>query len=56
MLADWTILLQLRAEWPGGGLGDAQLRYAPGDPHYRVVREHLPALQPGGTVLVPPFP
>ncbi len=56
MLADGTSLLQLRAERPGGGLGDAQLRYATGNPHYRAVREHLPALSPGGTVLVPPFP
>ena len=56
MLADGTILLQLRAEVPGGVLGDALLRYAPGNPDYRAVRDHLPALRPGGTVVVPPFP
>ena len=56
MLPDGTILLQLRAEVPGAVLGDAQLRYPPGNPHYRTVRDHLPALRPGGTVSVPPFP
>lgn len=55
MLGDGTILLQLRAEAPGV-LGDALLRYAPADRHYGTVRDHLPALRPGGTVPVPPFP
>jgi len=55
MLDDGTILLQLRAKSPDA-LGDALLRYAPADPHYRTVRDHLPGLRPGGTVDVPPFP
>lgn len=54
MLDDGTILLQLRAEAPGV-LGDALLRYAPADPHYGAVRDHLPALRPGATVAVPLF-
>ena len=55
MLDDGTILLQLRAEGPGGVLGDALLRYAPTDPRYGTVRDHLPKLRPGATVNVPPF-
>ena len=55
MLDDGTILLQLRARSPDA-LGDALLRYAPTDPHYGTVRDHLPALRPHGTVPVPPFP
>ena len=54
MLEDGTILLQLRAEAPGV-LGDVLLRYAPADPHYGTVRDHLSTLRPGETVAVPPF-
>ena len=56
MLPDGTVVLQLRAGGPGGAQGDARLRYAPADPRYRVVRDHLPTLRPGRTVPVPPFP
>lgn len=54
MLGDGTILLQLRIE-TSSVLGDALLRYAPADPHYGTVRDHLPTLQPGGAVAVLPF-
>lgn len=54
MLSDGTILLELRAAAPDVH-GDALLRYAPADPHYGTVRDHLPALRPGSTVAVPPF-
>ncbi|HEY0202594.1 MAG TPA: hypothetical protein VGC15_00400 [Acetobacteraceae bacterium] len=56
MLPDGTIVLQLRAEVPGAVLGDAQLHYPPGDPHYPAVRDHLPGLRPGRTLPVQPFP
>ena len=55
MLDDGTILLHLRAEGPGGVFGDALLRYAPTDPRYGTVRDHLPTLRPGATLDVPPF-
>lgn len=55
MLADGTILLQLRAEGRGS-IGDALLRYPPSDVRYQAVRDHLPELRPGATVPVTPFP
>ncbi|MBO1081616.1 hypothetical protein [Roseomonas haemaphysalidis] len=55
MLPDGTIVLDLRAEGPGGMIGDARLTYRPGEPHYPAVRDHLPGLRPGMTVMVPPF-
>jgi hypothetical protein len=55
MLPDGTIVLDLRAEGPGGMIGDARLTYRPDEPHYPAVRDHLPGLRPGMTVMVPPF-
>ncbi len=55
MLLNGTIVLDLRAEGPGGVIGDARLTYRPGEPHYQVVRDHLPELRPGMTVIEPPF-
>ena len=54
MGADGEILLQLRAEAPGI-IGDALLRYRPGDPGYDAVRKHLAGLRPGVTLFVPRF-
>ncbi len=55
MLLDGTIVLDLRAEGSGGMIGDARLTYRPGEPHYPAIRDHLPRLKPGLTVMVPPF-
>jgi len=55
MLPDRTIVLDLRAEGPGGLIGDARLIYRPHEPQYPAVRDHLPGLKPGVTVMVPPF-
>lgn len=52
---DGTIVLTLRAELPGGGVGDAQIRYPPSDPHYREVARHVGPIPHGGSVLVRPF-
>ncbi|WP_019998825.1 hypothetical protein [Aureimonas ureilytica] len=55
--ADGTLILRLRAEAEDGrALGEAELRYAPGDPDYGHVHRHLGAIPPGGEVSVRPFP
>lgn len=56
MEPDGTILLMLRAEGPGGIIGDALLRYPPGHERYQVVLEHLGGLRPGESKPVPPWP
>jgi hypothetical protein len=56
MEEDGTILLQLRAEVPGGLVGDACLRLPPGDPHYDEILQHLGGLRKGETKPVPPWP
>lgn len=55
MLSNGTIVLDLRPEGPGGMIGDARLTYRPGEPHYPAVRDHLPGLRAGMTVMVPPL-
>ncbi|MBI5515162.1 MAG: hypothetical protein HY909_15405 [Deltaproteobacteria bacterium] len=54
MAADGTITMTLRAEDGRGSIGDAQFVYAPSHPRYEQIRRHLPTLQPGGSVQVPP--
>ena len=54
MLADGTIVLHLRAAGQGA-IGDALLRYPPSHPAYQAIRTHLPGLEPGKSVPVPPF-
>ena len=56
MKEDGTILLQLRAEGPGGVLGDALLTYTPGHPDYEKILEHVGGLRPGEEKPVPPWP
>jgi hypothetical protein len=56
MLADRTIVMNLRASGPGPQIGDAQLRYPPSHAKYQEVLRHLGGLQPGETKSVPPFP
>jgi hypothetical protein len=53
---DGTIVMQLRAEAPGGTLGDGRLVYRPGDEDYRMLMHHLGGLKPGETKPVAPFP
>jgi hypothetical protein len=51
------IVLTLRAAAGNSGIvGDAQLRYKPGDPEYMDVLQHLGGLEPGESKLVPPWP
>jgi hypothetical protein len=53
--ADGTIVLQLRAEQDGGGMGDAQFRYAPTDKDYAMIARHVGPIPRGGSVPVRPF-
>lgn len=55
MEPDGTIVLQLRAEGPGGSIGDALFRYPPDHPEYRSVLDHLGGLHPGEGKPVPPW-
>jgi hypothetical protein len=55
MQQDGTIILQLRAESPGGIIGDSQIRYSPSDPKYQTVLAHLGGLAPGQSKPVPPW-
>lgn len=56
MRADGTIVLDLRAEGPGGIVGDARFTYAPGHPQYAAVLAHLGDLKPGQSCPVRPWP
>jgi hypothetical protein len=56
MLPDGTLVLDLRAEDGQGAVGIAQRRYAPDDPAYKEVLDHLGGLVPGETKLVAPWP
>lgn len=56
MERDGTIVLQLRAEGPGGAVGDALLRYPANHREYDRVMRHLGGLKPGETKPVPPWP
>ncbi len=53
MLADRTLVLQLRAQDSSGALGDAVVAYKLGDAKYREVLEHIGGLEPGISKLVP---
>jgi hypothetical protein len=55
MEADGTIVLMLRAEGPMV-MGDALLRYPPGDKDYENVKKHIGGLEPGQSKAVPPWP
>lgn len=56
MDADGTVVLQLRAEGPGGAVGDALVRYPKSHAKYESVLEHLGGLRPGEKKPVPPWP
>jgi hypothetical protein len=56
MKEDGTIVLQLRAEGPGGIVGDALVMYRPDDPKYKETLDHLGGLKPGEEKPVPPWP
>ena len=51
-----TIVLQLRADSGSGAVGDALLRYAPGDPNYSAILKYVGGLKKGQEKPVPPWP
>ena len=55
MEADGTLVLQLRAT-TGSTMGDALLRYAPSDPQYKAILDHVGPIKPGESKAVAPFP
>jgi hypothetical protein len=56
MLADGTIHLMLRAEGPGGAVGDAMFILRPGMQNYEATILHVGGLSPGESKSVPPWP
>jgi hypothetical protein len=56
MSADGAIILDLRAEGPGGLTGDARFVYPRGHKDYQEILRHLGGLRPGQTKPVPPWP
>ena len=55
MRADGTLVLDLRAEGPGGLLGDARLVYPPDHPRYAAILSHVGPIAPGERRPVPPW-
>ena len=56
MRDDGTIVLDLRAEGPGGAVGDARLVYPPSHKDYKMILDHLGGIRPGENKPVAPFP
>ncbi len=56
MEEDGTLILQLRAQAPGGATGDALVRYSPGHPEYNKILQHLGGLAKGQEKPIPPWP
>ena len=53
---DGTLMLQLRAEGPGGVVGDALIEYSPDDEEYESTLRHIGGLKKGEIKPVPPWP
>jgi hypothetical protein len=56
MSEDGTIRLFLRAEGPGGILGDVLYKYEKTDPRYQEVLKHIGGISVGEKKPVPPWP
>lgn len=56
MLADGTVVLDLRAVGPGGMIGDGRLSYPPTHPDYARILAHVGPLRPGERRFVAPWP
>jgi hypothetical protein len=54
MDADGVITLRIRS-LPPGPIAEGELRYAPGDPHYQEIVDHLGGIRPGETKSVRPW-
>jgi hypothetical protein len=54
MAADGVITLRIRS-LPPGPIAEGEFRYAPDDPHYKEIKQHVGGIAPGGVKLVPPW-
>lgn len=54
MAADGTITLHLKSLWPDAH-EDSDLTYAPDDPQYNEMKQHLGGIDPGQSKPIPPF-
>ncbi len=54
MSNDGTITLHLRSLWPDP-IAEGELRYAPDDPQYEEIKQHLGGIAPGDTKPVKPW-
>lgn len=52
---DGVLELMLRAEGPGGMVGDSLVTYAPDDKNFKKVFDHLGGIKVGEVKSVPPF-
>jgi hypothetical protein len=55
MKPDRTLVLQLRAEGPGGIVGDSHVEYPPTHPQYETILKHVGPIAPGESKAVKPF-
>jgi hypothetical protein len=55
MKPDGSIVMNLTATGTGGGIGHAQVVYAPTHPRYKAVLEHIGKVRVGESVLVYPW-
>jgi len=51
-----TLMVQLRAEGPGGAIGDVLYKYLPNDKEYEETLRHIGGLKKGEKKPVPPWP
>lgn len=56
MREDASILMMLRAEGPGGMIGDSVLVSEPDDPNYAEILRHVGPIKPGESKLMPCWP
>ena len=56
MEPDGTIVLRLITQRQNGPLGEGVLRYAPSDPQYHEILDHVGPIKPGETRPVAPWP
>jgi hypothetical protein len=54
MAGDGTITLHLKSLWPDAH-EDSDLTYAPDDPQYNEIKQHLGGIEPGQSKPIPPF-
>jgi hypothetical protein len=54
MAADGTIMLHLQSLWPDPK-ENTDLPFAPDDPQYNEIKQHLGGIEPGQSKPIPPF-